>query len=209
MKLSDSHQFIFIHIRKAAGGSVNTILNRYSLPRPRDFKSRMMSKLYLENNYRKFAFRQHCTILDVKRVAPIEVFDAYFKFAFVRNPWKRLVSEYEFIRRQSNHGRHSKVIKMDFDTYINYQASRKDAHQINMLANTKGALLMDFVGRFENLHKDWEYACSQIGIDHHELPHLKNAKIVDYDKYYNQANKERVAQLWKHDIDIFEYTYDD
>ena len=209
MKISDTQQFIFIHIRKAAGGSVNNILHEYALPRPRDLKSRLKSKLRLETDYHKYSFRQHCTILDVKRVVPQAVFESYFKFAFVRNPWKRLVSEYEYIRRQTKHGRHSKVIQMDFPTYIRYQAKRKDAHQINMLADSNDQILMDYVGKFENLHEDWKHICDQIGIPHQELPHLKNAKIVDYNSYYTPENRDLVTQLWKRDIEAFGYAYTD
>ncbi len=96
---------------------------------------------------------------------PAETFDRYFKFAFVRNPWDRLVSEYEFLLERPSHGRHARVKKLDgFKHFIEMQIPRKDAYQINMLCDRQGNLLMDFVGKLENLESDWQTVCTRIGI---------------------------------------------
>ena len=123
MLISDSHKFIFIHIRKSAGGSIGKTLRPISIAINKDPISKIKSRfLKIETNYQKFAFRQHCSILQVKEVIPKAIFNDYFKFAFVRNPYTRLVSEYEFIKRRPDHGRHKKVTNMDFHEYILYQS---------------------------------------------------------------------------------------
>ena len=181
-------------------------LEPLSLPKPTGPVAKVKSRfLKMENDYRKFAFRQHNEIRVAKKVLPDEIFNSYFKFAFVRNPWDRLVSEYEFIRRRPNHGRHSKVIRMEFDEYIVYQSKRRDAHQIDMLADKQGNLLMDFVGKFENLEKDWLYVAKKLGIENKELGHRKKSGIKDYKAYYTQENWDLVADLWHRDIDAFGY----
>ena len=181
-------------------------LEPLSLPKPTSPVAKVKSRfLKMENDYRKFAFRQHNEIRVAKKVLPDEIFNSYFKFAFVRNPWDRLVSEYEFIRRRPNHGRHPKVIRMEFDEYIVYQSKRRDAHQIDMLADKQGNLLMDFVGKFENLEKDWLYVAKKLGIENKELGHRKKSGIKDYKAYYTQENWDLVADLWHRDIDAFGY----
>ena len=102
-----------------------------------------------------------------------------------------------------------KVIKMNFDEYIIYQAKRFDAHQINMLADKNGKLQMDFIGKFENLQEDWDYICTKLGIKNKELSNRKKAPSLNYDDYYNVENKDLVAKLWKKDIDIFGYNYEE
>lgn len=206
MLVSDSHRFIFVHIRKAAGSSIRDTLEPLSIEKPRDPWSKVKSRfLRVEKDYHNYAFRQHDDINVAKRLMPPELFTSYFKFAFVRNPWDRLVSEYEFIRRRPDHGRHSKVIKMEFDQYILYQNKRFDAHQINMLADRNGVLLMDFIGRFENLQEDWNYVTDRLGITNKELTHRKKAGITNYDAYYTPETRALVAELWKKDIEAFGY----
>ncbi len=206
MLISDSHQFIFVHIRKAAGSSIRDTLEPLSIVKPTDTWSKIKSRfLKTEKDYKKYAFRQHDDINSAKRVMPPELFESYFKFAFVRNPWDRLVSEYEFIRRRPNHGRHSKVMKMGFEKYIVYQSKRFDAHQINMLADKNGNLLMDFIGKFENLHDDWNRITDKLGIENKELTHRKKAGIKDYNSYYTDESRALVSELWKRDIESFGY----
>lgn len=206
MLISDSHQFIFVHIRKAAGSSIRDTLEPISISKPTDTLSKVKSRfLKTERDYHNYAFRQHDDINAAKRVMPPELFESYFKFAFVRNPWDRLVSEYEFIRRRPDHGRHSKVMNMGFEKYIVYQSKRFDSHQINMLADKNGNLLMDFIGKFENLHDDWNRVTDKLGIENKALTHRKKAGIKDYDSYYTKESRALVSELWKRDIVAFGY----
>ncbi len=208
MLISDSHRFIFVHTRKAAGSSIRDTLKPLSIHKPTDIISKLKSRvLHVEGDYHKYAFRQHSDINVAKKIIPKELFDSYFKFAFVRNPWKRLVSEFEFIKRRPDHGRHKKVMRMTYNEYIKYQAKRYDAHQINMLADKNGKLQMNFIGKFENLQEDWNFICDKIGVKNKELTHRKKASKVNYDEYYIGENKELVAKLWKKDIDAFGYNY--
>lgn len=206
MLISDSHKFIFVHVRKAAGSSIRDTLEPLSLVKAEDAWSKIKSRLLkTEKDYKKYAIRQHDDINIVKRLMPPELFESYFKFAFVRNPWDRLVSEYEFIRRRPDHGRHSKVMKMNFEEYIIYQSKRYDAHQINMLADKEGKLLMDFIGKFENLYEDWNLVTEKLGIENKELTHRKKAGIKDYNSYYTDESRALVSELWKRDIEAFGY----
>ena len=197
-----------MHIRKSAGSSIRDTLTPLSLNVPKTLKSKLKSRsLKIEKNYQKFSFREHSPISQVKNIMPSELFDSYFKFAFVRNPFTRLVSEYEFIRRRPDHGRYKKVIQMNFNEYIKYQAERFDAHQINMLADKSGNLLIDFIGRFENLHKDWAFVCEKLNISNAELSHRKKASKVKYQNYYDSINIRLVEDLWKKDLQVFNYEY--
>ncbi|MGI9531118.1 sulfotransferase family 2 domain-containing protein [Lutimonas sp.] len=210
MVVSDSHTFIFVHIRKAAGGSIRDSLLPLSITPANDISSKIKSRiLNIERNYQKFSFRHHSPIVDAIKLMPKELFDSYFKFAFVRNPYTRLISEYEFIRRRPDHGRHRKVIKMSFDQYIRFQSKRFDAHQVNMLTDAQGNLQMDFIGRFENLHQDWALICDRLALKNAELSHRKKAVKVNLIDYYNKENIKLVARLWKADLEAFEYEYPD
>jgi len=207
MLISDSHKFIFVHIRKTGGSSIRDTLVPLSIPKPEDPISKIKSRfLKTENDYRKYAFRNHDGIRIAKKLVPDKIFQSYFKFAFVRNPHSRLVSEYEFIRRTPDHGRHSKVIRMDFEQYIMYQSKRFGAHQVNMLTDKNGVVLMDFIGKFENLQEDWNHVTDILGIENKELGHKKKSGIKSYDSYYTEKTHELVARLWKRDFETFGYS---
>ena len=59
MVVSDSHEFIFVRVRKTASRSMRSQLEPYLLPRPANPLARIKSRAGLERDYRKFRFRAH------------------------------------------------------------------------------------------------------------------------------------------------------
>ncbi|MBT8040905.1 MAG: sulfotransferase family protein [Gammaproteobacteria bacterium] len=209
MLISDSHEFIFVRVRKTASQSMWTALEPYVLPRPAGRWARFKSRAGLERDYRKYRFRAHEKITTAKRLLPPERFERYFKFAIVRNPWHRLVSEYEFILKSPNHGRHRRVKALDgFASFIEMQIPRRDAYQVNQLCDSNGDLLMDFVGKLENLDDDWETICWRIGIPHVALPRKNVSVKRPYTDYYTPETRDLVARRWSREIELFGYTFD-
>ena len=142
---------------------------------------------------------------------PPDLFASYFKFAFVRNLWERLVSEYEFLLRTPTHGRHTRVSRMKhFREIIEMQIPRPDAYQINMLARLNGEFVADFVGKFEQLDQGWKVVCENIGIPHQPLPHRrKSGRGTDFRDRYTPADVDLVAKHWQREIKQFGYCIED
>ena len=208
MLISDSHQFIFLQMRKVASTSMQTILRPLCIPVPCGRLAHIKSRARLEWNYHGYVFRLHEDILAAKNRMPARTFEDYFKFAFVRNPWERLVSEYEFILKRPEHGRHNRVRGLkNFGEFIHMQIPRHDAYQSNMLSDRKGRLLTDFVGKLENLDQDWRTVCERIGIEYQALPHKNVTERKSYQDYYDTAGIQLVAKHWAREIELFEYTY--
>ena len=209
MLISDSHEFIFLRMRKVASTSMKAILLPLGLPRPDGRLAHLKSRAHLERDYHKYVFRAHDDIRAAQKRMPADRFDRYFKFAFVRNPWHRLVSEYEFLLKKPSHGRHSRVKKLGgFKQFIQMQIPRNDAYQVNMLCNREGVLLMDFVGKIENLDKNWQTVCDRIGIPHQALPSKNVTQHRHYQEYYDDECRQLVARHWTRDIELFEYTFE-
>lgn len=180
------------------------------LPRPEGRIAHLKSRAWLERDYQKNVFRAHDSIRAAQRRMPTETFNRYFKFAFVRNPWDRLVSEYEFLLERPSHGRHARVKKLDgFEHFIKMQIPRKDAYQINMLCDRRGKLLMDFVGKLENLQGDWQTVCERIGIPHQQLQRKNATQHRHYQDYYDNNSRQLVARHWAREIELFGYSFDD
>lgn len=208
MLISDSNEFIFLRMRKVASTSMKVVLLPLCIPRPAGRLAHLKSRARLEWDYHKYVYRAHDDILVAQRRMPAEKFDRYFKFAFVRNPWGRLVSEYEFLLKKPTHGRHARVKKLKgFKQFIQMQISRNDAYQTNMLCNRQGDLLMDFVGKLENLQSDWQAVCARIGIPYRELPYKNVTQHRSFQDYYDNESKNLVAHHWRREIELFKYTF--
>ena len=206
--ISDRHEFIFVQMRKVASTSMQTILRPLCIPRPDGRIAHLKSRARLEWDYHKYVFRTHEDILAAKQRMGAEKFAHYFKFAFVRNPWERLVSEYEYILRHPEHGRYARVRSLkNLHEFIRMQIPRRDAYQINMLCDKKGRLLVDFVGKLENLQNDWQTACALACIPYQPLPHRNVTQHENYRDFFDQDNARLVARHWAREIKEFEYEY--
>ena len=209
MLISDSHEFIFLRMRKVASTSMRDVLEPYCIPVPKGRLTHLKSRARLSMNYRNHVFRRHEDMVSTRRLMPRALFNRYFKFAFVRNPWERLVSEYIFLLRKTNHGRHKKVKSLaGFEQFIDMQIPRSEAYQSNMICDRGGRLLVDFIGKMETLEADWKKVCSKINIEYQPLPHKKNSNRGQYQEFYTPETIEKVRVHWARDIALFDYSYD-
>ncbi len=159
MQISYSHKFIFIHIPKTAGTSVSVALSAVSHQLREQLVNRLLKKVGISvNHYGPHTwkqFRLHETALTVKRHLPTRIYDHFFKFAFVRNPWDQLVSSYHWISQNPKHGRHKLVRSLSFDEYLRYVMARGKFSQHGFILDRHERLIVDFVGRFERLAEDF------------------------------------------------------
>lgn len=208
MLISDSHQFIFVHIRKAAGTSLRDILEQVSIPRNRGLWNKLLSRNGIAIDYHKYAFRKHSPLIEAQRSMPVDKFDQYFKFAIVRNPWERLVSEFEYTKKDLTHSRNKKVTSMSFAEFVEFQAKRYDAFQSNMLKDKDGKICMDYIGRFENLEETLSHISQKINLDCTKIPHINKIKRKSFREYYDSELVDKVSQYWQEDIKNFNYSFE-
>jgi chondroitin 4-sulfotransferase 11 len=205
MIASTTHKFIFIHIPKTAGGSIKHALHKHI-----DISTR--EKDWLEK------LSPHPTINKLKEHFNL---DDYFKFAFVRNPWDRLVSYYYFIQRADiylndhNHKWYEQckeIVKAcpTFESYVNSDYCEIDS-QCSFITDEK--VCLDYIGRFENLQNDLNEICDRIGIDRCVLSDDADSQIIKksnrgvYQSYYNNRTRHRVGEIFKKDIELFNYKF--
>jgi hypothetical protein len=151
----------------------------------------------------------------------------YFKFAFVRNPWDRLVSCYvqRIVDVESDRGfameyPQTRLYKgMSFVEFVEAicQVPDEDANPHfrsqyrTVCGQGKNGLVMlaNFVGRFENLGRDFAHAAEMIGAPHLKLPHKLPSKSRDgtYRDYYSDRLKKLVHRRFMQDVEIFGYSF--
>jgi len=185
---------IFIHIPKTAGVSlVKAIYGDVTL-----------------EGHRSFYFNS--IALNIKN-------EKYFSFTFVRNPFDRLYSSYMFLKK----GGMNHYDRVAFETYLSEFKDFEDfvlngldnsliskiTHLIpqhKYLCDKKGLILVDFVGRFENLEDDIILLSKKLKKDI-ELDHYNYNKKKNYREAYTDEMIVKVYQVYQKDIDIFEYSF--
>jgi len=233
--ISHKHNCIFIHIPKNAGQSMEHVFLDLAgltwetraplLLRPND-KSEIGPPRLAHLKARDYVKYQYISQ---------ELFDNYFKFAFVRNPWDRMVSIYKFSRYS---------LILDFNSFYKHIFLPKMWHdkywfvgpQSDFICDQSGKIIMDFVGRFETLQSDFTKICQMMGLPDINLPHVNKStqkvnqtgfqfkKILrrsiwniqgkklpifkNYRDYYDEKTKNDVGELYRSDIEIFGYTFD-
>lgn len=142
-----------------------------------------------------------------------EVFDSFFKFSAVRNPWARTVSLYS--RRE---GVQTKD-KISFEEFCKNHIYASDTcrhptlhqNQLDWLCDENGQCIMDYVYRLE----DFDLAINEIAerTNGRVQPERKNANrnpnsdSRSYRDLYTEETRKLIAQRFEKDIDYFKYIF--
>jgi hypothetical protein len=208
-----------------AGNSVKSALRNHSLDSPSKFHT--INKLTEKNRITSFLnfkisnkisfipnYNYHASALQLKNELPPMIWDTFFKFAFVRNPWDLNVSLYHYMLRSKTHSQHEHVKSMKtFKEFIEHRVSvienSKGAYhkQIDMLGDLDGKLLVNFVGKMENIQNDFSKICKNIGIETPQIPKINTSQHKNYRDYYDEYTKELVARCFVEDIKLFNYQF--
>lgn len=145
---------------------------------------------------------------------PIKLYGDYFKFAFVRNPWDRLVSCWHDKVGNSNYFKFSEAELTDMRTFVNFVnfVSGLDIENCDPHLRLQCRLIdlnhIDYLGRLESLRSDLSKIFHILGIPLENIE-AKNVSSdrVHYHTYYDKVLIEKVYQIYRRDIQIFGYDY--
>jgi hypothetical protein len=160
---------------------------------------------------------RHAKVIAAKELLPREFFDRLFKFAFVRNPWDLQVSSFHHILRERPHylGGHQDFEgflrwKLDPERPYQYHVDTSIERQSDYLIDLQGLMVVDFIGRYEQLEADFAEACRRIGIPPPALPHRRQSadRARDFRGYYTAETADLVAHYFRRDIEILGYRFD-
>ena len=178
---------MFIHINKTGGTSVGDAL--------------------------KIPF-EHLTAREKRLELGAARYDARFRFAFVRNPWDKVVSHYAYRVKTNQTALRDRGL--DFREWVLRAYGDRDPEfhdqpkmfqpQVDWINDADGNSLVDFVGRFERLNDDFTEVCRQIGVDA-ELPHLKSSSHRDFRSYYDDETSALIGDRFQEDIITFGYDF--
>lgn len=222
------YKCIFIHIPKVAGQSVeHYFLKKVGL----DWDTRAPLLLSKNNDPNAGPPRlAHLTGTEYIKYHYLtqEVYDSYYKFSFVRDPYTRTLSFYKYLGYQS---------MMTFETFVKIYLPKllKNEHwflmpQANFLYDGDKPLA-DFIGKFENINADFATVCKALNFTDTKLPHANKSVKEKYERlklirkdpsvlahfsfnikesknpndYYTDELRELVYNIYKVDFEKFGY----
>jgi hypothetical protein len=197
--INHKHKYIFIHIPKCGGSSIEKVLRRggghesISNKKSSDFKINS----------------QHASLSE--QIEFYNINKNIFSFTFIRNPWSRFVSYFFHLK---NIGFVKK--KVSFNEFTMDLLLRNwDCEYIAPVHPPKNFMApcaewvsgVSFVGKLENFQEDFNIICDKIGIPSQKLPHENKGKHKHYTKYYDTGARQLVAEKYAKDIEMFGYKF--
>jgi hypothetical protein len=207
--ISDKHKCIHIHIPKCAGTSIDKAI---------------CGRVTNEFDKKNKLWKQHATAQQAKKYyASEKQWNDYFKFAIIRNPFDRIVSSYNWLCRKIKPSNFRD--RLLFKDFIYRRGKFKDLlnssliikkenryHQIrsstDYIMDENDNIIVDYIGRFENLKDDWNFICEKIGTKIELVHHNKHSRDhKHYRDYYDDETREFVAKACEKDLKLFGYEF--
>jgi len=189
MIIDDIKKFIFIHTPKTGGTSITEFFSGVGRKDP----------LPLEH---------HITYEQCLKEKP-EIKD-YFSFAFVRNPWNRVVSSYHDTTILERTTEKTLSFKEFVKQTLPHHLSKKPEHNTIHYFPCYYFLGDDinFIGRTETIIEDFTKIQKILSLEGN-LPHARNSsrKEKEYRNFYDVETKQIVEELYIKDIEEFGYEF--
>lgn len=220
--LNRKANFLFVHVPKTAGKSVEAML--LSLPGSvgmdlsyaEKARGHYATTSYLKSRLTRLNTVEKLTGADRRAGRKLAAWTGLYKFCFVRHPVERAVSAYRYCMRNSGDSSYrqpfgqSLPAGLSFGEFIRlprgYNYEVMNHFQLSQSEYIRCAgTAMDFTGKFENLDED---IAAVAGILKLPLPRLerKNVSAADVDDVVPaEADRDLIAQLFAEDFAQFGY----
>jgi hypothetical protein len=224
MIISHTHKFIFLKSTKTAGTSIEAALSQHCtgndvVTELGDYRhNRDEQGNWIHRAMNGAGFDQEEPALSVRGKVGPDVWNSYFKFSIVRNPWDRAVSSFSWHNRRTAKPQSGLLHKLGltrtedearldaFAEFVRNGLKTNDRFYI-----IDGELCVDYVIRYESLQEGYDEVCRRIGVPSSALPRLKSG-IRDagrhYSHYFDDETRDGVRQRHAHDLRLFGYTFE-
>src|ERR1041385_5064773 len=200
--ISFQKAFLFVHIPKTAGNSIQTVLKPYSEDEIVALREHQdgIERFGLRNPH--YEIKKHSTLAEYRAVLDEEKFRSLYKFTCVRNPWDRMVSFYFTVGRQMK-----KWDRKTFKKLILKTPSAADYLRLNE-GDKDPFGNVDRILRFETLTSDFDLVCEDLKIPNVSLPRYNRSTREHYSRYYDRRLRALVSERFALEIERFGYVFD-
>jgi hypothetical protein len=204
MIISHQHKFMFFAIPKTGTHSV-----RFALREHMNEKDLEQVGLFKQSKlpFKKLAdlHHGHLTYQEIDAYfKPLT--DQYYKFAFVRNPYDRIISYYFFTKQPKDlaPALHKEEIKKIL-TKENIESRILMRPQWEFLCDNNGKIKMDFIGKVENFKADLRSVFTHLKLGEPQYHEINKSSHLPYTEYLDDELKQMIQQHYKNDFELFAY----
>jgi hypothetical protein len=149
---------------------------------------------------------KHAKAREIKNYVGENIYNKYFKFSIVRNPYDLQVSLYHYIKQSKGHRDYGVANKLNFKEFVRREIKNEASRQSDFLTDYNGNLIVDYIGKTEELQQSMDEICNEIGIDVVDLGHKnKSDRKSNYMSYYDEKLKKEVYNYFNKDFELFGY----
>jgi len=208
MIISHKYKFIFIKILKAASTSMEIALEK--MCGPEDIVTPIKPPLESHHPRNYGDFYNHIVASEIKSRVSADVWNNYYKFCFERNPWDKLVSLFWWdIKRRKLRNESFREYILHFDE--DHPRWKKKIQFAEYAID--GKVVVDFIGRYENLNLDFKKVCDNLGLPFDGIftkeKSERRPKEKHYSTYYDAETKELVRKRFSRKIALLGYSFDE
>jgi hypothetical protein len=215
--ISIRKKFLFIHVPKTGGNSIQNVLKDYSeddivaLGKNQDGIERF------EVRNKQYNITKHSTLSHYKSVLDARIYDSLYKFATIRNPWDMMISYY--------FSPHRGVDEWDRDDFLALLNTVPTLRHYICLNQLKDKILdkigiqrsknqkaldadVDYIMKFERLNDDFKAVCELLDIPYSPLPKRNASVRAHYSNYYDDELRELVRMKFVEEIEYGNYRFE-
>ncbi|MEM8777521.1 MAG: sulfotransferase family 2 domain-containing protein [Cyanobacteria bacterium P01_G01_bin.49] len=214
--ISTQKHFLFIHVPKTGGNSIQNILKDYSEDDITQSEQQDGLERFGVRN-KRYNTRKHSVLSHYKFVLDAEIYHSLFKFATIRNPWDMMISFYFSPHRgKIEWNRDNFLTLVDGVRPIRHyicerslfcQALEKIGLKVNTVNNKKLDSDIDFLMKFEQLDRDFKEVCNKLEIPYSPPPKRNSSTRLHYSEYYDSELREIVRKKFAEEIEFGNYTF--
>lgn len=221
MPINHDLKCIFIHIPRTGGSTIEKLLDMENLDE-KGFSNihdekRLFGRIQdgTEDNYLS-THLQHLTAHEIKQRVGEEIWNNYFKFTIVRNPWDRIISIYKYgdgsLKNKLKTVTEKKYKKIGFNEFLDkiQEIELRNIHllpQYNFI-NYNNKLMLDYIGYFENYNQVIQEIFKILDLNLKEIPKSRKSNRLNFYPFYYTPNRfKKIKRMYKEDIVKLNYSF--
>lgn len=201
--LSIRHRFLYVHIPKTGGNSVQDALRHHA-----DDQIAIVAPHH--DGVERFEVRsphyptvKHSTLAEYERAYGAGQLASLYRFCCVRNPWERCMSHYFSPHRglvQWNKAAFMAFVEQEVQPLAHYLSLGPGRQPLDQALRN-----LHRVMRFETLAQDFAAACSEVGLPPLPLAHRNASRVSRHGQHHDVDTQACVARHLAEEIDVLGY----